>query len=177
MGGQTIRRWRKPLYLMIKPRLLERAAMIRLCAALGIEISYAPERWHSTLLPLGESLPATIGNVHRALERLDADPFRVAFDHIEGDTLKPRKGQRAPGYFQRMLAARIARSGVPVPDYAFSLHLNLAYGGTSVRRAAVPPIEMAGRRDLADRKRQWPSCRSWPLAADRPARFVRILIA
>lgn len=141
MGGQTIRRWRKPLYLMIKPRLLERAAMIHLCAALGIEINYAPERWHSTLLPLGESLPATIGNVHRALEQLDAEPFRVAFDHIEGDTLKPRKGQRAPGYFQRMLATRIARSGVPVPDYAFSLHLNLAYGGTSVRRAAVPPIE------------------------------------
>lgn len=141
MGGQAIRQWRRPLYLMIKPRPRERARLVRLCAALGIEISYAPERWHSTLLPIGESLSASIDNVHRALERFDAEPFPIAFDHIEGDTLKPRKGQRAPGYFQRALAARIARCGVPLPDYAFSLHLNLAYGGTSVRRAVVPPIE------------------------------------
>lgn len=141
MGGHATRQWRRPLYLMIKPRPCERAALIRLCAALGIEIGYAPERWHSTLLPIGESVPATIGNVRRALERFDAHPFPIAFDHIEGDTLKPRKGQRAPRYLQRALAARIARCGVPLPDYQFSLHLNLAYGGTSVRRAAVPPIE------------------------------------
>lgn len=141
MGGQTKRQWRRPLYLMIKPRLLERTAMIRLCAALGIEISYAPERWHSTLLPIGESTEPAIDAIHRAMQAFDAEPFPVAFDHIEGDTLKPRKGQRAPGYFQRALVARIARCGVPLPDYAFSLHLNLAYGGSSVRRAAIPPIE------------------------------------
>lgn len=126
---------------MIKPGPPERAALIRLCAALGIEISYAPERWHSTLLPIGESAQPTISKVRCALERFDAEPFRIAFDHVEGDTLKPRKGQRAPGYFQRTLAACIARCGVPLPDYVFSLHLNLAYGGTSVRRAAIPPIE------------------------------------
>ncbi|WP_343520640.1 2'-5' RNA ligase family protein [Sphingomonas sp.] len=141
MGGQTKRQWRRPLYLMIKPRLLERTAMIRLCAALGIEISYAPERWHSTLLPIGESTEPAIDAIHRAMQAFDAEPFPVAFDHIEGDTLKPRKGQRAPGYFQRALVARIARCGVPLPDYAFSLHLNLAYGGSSTRRAAIPPIE------------------------------------
>lgn len=141
MGAQAIRQWRRPLYLMIKPRLLERTAMIRLCAVLGIEIGYAPERWHSTLLPVGERSLATIGSVHRALQGFDAAPFRVAFDHIEGDTLKPRKGQRAPGHFQRALAARIAGCGVPLQAYAFSLHLNLAYGGTSIRRAAVPLIE------------------------------------
>lgn len=137
MQGQ----WHKPLYMMIKPQPPARAALVRLCAAFGIEITYAPERWHSTLLPIGESEPATIGKVHRALEYLDAETFRIAFDHIEGDTLKPRKGQRAPGYFQRALAARIARCGVLLPGYAFCLHLNLAYGGTSVRRAAIPPIE------------------------------------
>lgn len=141
MGRQPVRQWQKPLYLMIKPRLPERTAMIRLCAALGIETSYAPERWHSTFLPIGESEPTTIAKVHRVLERLDAEPFQVAFDHIEGDTLKPRKGQRAPGYFQRTLAARISRCGIPLPDYAFSLHLNLAYGGASVRRTAIPLIE------------------------------------
>ncbi|MCW4462151.1 hypothetical protein OK349_10580 [Sphingomonas sp. BT-65] len=143
MGGQAKRQWHRPLYLMIKPHSPERARLVRLCAALGIEISYAPERWHSTLLPIGESTRSTIDKVHWALERLDAEPFPVAFDHIEGDTLKPRKGQRTPGYFQRALAARIARCGIPVPDYKFSLHLNLAYGGASARRAAVPLIEWA----------------------------------
>jgi 2'-5' RNA ligase len=141
MGRQTNRPWDRPLYMMIKPRAPERTTLIRLCAALGIEIGYAPDRWHSTLLPVGESLPATVDEVHRALERFDADPFPVAFDHIEGDTLKPRKGQRAPGCFQRALAARLERNGVQLPDYRFSLHLNLSYGGTSVRRAAVPSIE------------------------------------
>ncbi|WP_423606620.1 2'-5' RNA ligase family protein [Sphingomonas sp. MS122] len=126
---------------MIKPRSLERTAMIRLCAALGIEISYAPERWHSTLLPIGESTRQAIEAVHEALRMFDAEPFPVAFDHIEGDTLKPRKGQRSPGAFQRALAARLARCGIALPAYAFSLHLNLAYGGTSVRRAAIPLIE------------------------------------
>ena len=103
------RRWHKPLYLMIKPRPLERTAMIRLCAALGIEISYAPERWHSTLLPIGESTASMIEAIHRALKAFDAEPFPIVFDHIEGDTLKPRRGQRAPGHFQRALTAYIAR--------------------------------------------------------------------
>ncbi|MEG3181904.1 2'-5' RNA ligase family protein [Sphingomonas sp. LT1P40] len=141
MAGQVTRRAERPLYMMFKPPPRERARLIRLCAALGIEIGYAPERWHGTLLPIGETASAAIDAVHRALETFDAAPFSVAFDHIEGDTLKPRKGQRTPGYFQRALAARIARCGVMLPDYAFSLHLNLAYGGASLRCARLPPIE------------------------------------
>lgn len=38
-----IRRWDKPLYLMFKPPPPDREDLIRLCAALGIEIDYAPE--------------------------------------------------------------------------------------------------------------------------------------
>ena len=125
---------------MFKPGPRERAALVRLCAALGIEIIYAPERWHSTLLPIGESTRQAIAAIHEALRMFDAEPLSVAFDHIEGDTLKPRKGQLAPGCLQRALASRIARCGVPLPDYKFRLHLNLAYGGSSVRRATVPPI-------------------------------------
>jgi 2'-5' RNA ligase len=140
MNGQPVRQWRRPLYLMFKPRPRERATLIRLCAALGIEIIYAPERWHSTLLPISESTRQAIEAIHHALKRFDAVPFPVAFDHIEGDTLKPRKGQRAPGAFQRALAARLARCGIALPNYAFSLHLNLAYGGHSVRRATIPPL-------------------------------------
>lgn len=43
MGRQMIRRWDKPLYLMFKPPPPDREDLIRLCAALGIEIDYAPE--------------------------------------------------------------------------------------------------------------------------------------
>ena len=133
--------WRGPLYLMIKPGAASRARLIRICAALGIETRYAPERWHSTLLPVGESDPATIDALHRALAGFDAAPFSIAFDHVEGDTLKPRKGQRAPGLFQRALAAWLMRRSIALPAYAFGLHLNLAYGGTSLRRARVEPVE------------------------------------
>ena len=133
--------WRAPLYLMVKPEAEIRARMIRLCAALGIKTGYAPERWHSTLLPVAESSAEVIAALHRALDGFDAAPFRIAFDHIEGDTLKPRKGQRAPGLFQRSLAAWIVRRGIALPAYAFSLHLNLAYGGTSLRRARLEPVE------------------------------------
>lgn len=141
MGRQLIRRWYKPLYLMFKPPPPDRQGLIRLCAALGIEIDYAPERWHGTLLPIGETTRAAIDAVHRALDCFHAGPFPVAFDHIEGDTLKPRKGQRAPGAFQRTLAKRIAASGLELPLYAFGLHLNLRYGDSSTRRARVPLIE------------------------------------
>ena len=140
MGGQLIRRWKRPLYIMAKPPLANRKQLIRLCAALDIDITYAPERWHSTFMPLGESSPTAIAAVHRILGQFDAEPFWVAFDHIEGNTLKPRKGQRAPGLFQRALAKRLSASGVPLPSYEFGLHLNLKYGDASNRRAAFPLI-------------------------------------
>ena len=140
MGGQLTWRWKQPLYLVAKPPLASRKQLIRLCAALDIDINYSPERWHSTFLPLGESSPTTIAAVHRAFRQFDAEPFWVAFDHIEGNTLKPRKGQRAPGFFQRDLARRIAASGVALPPYEFGLHLNLKYGDAPDRRAAFPLV-------------------------------------
>lgn len=140
MAGVPIPPWHRPLYLMIKPGPEDRARLIRLCAALGIETGYAPERWHSSFLPVGESSAGAITALHRALDGFDAAPFPIVFDHVEGDTLKPRKGQRAPGLFQRALAAWLTRRGIALPAYAFSLHLNLAYGSTALRRAAVAPI-------------------------------------
>jgi 2'-5' RNA ligase len=140
MASQLIWRWKRPLYIVAKPPPANRKQLTRLCAAFDIDITYAPERWHSTLLPLGESSPATIAAVHQALGQFDAEPFWVGFDHIEGNTLQPHKGQRAPGAFQRALTKRIAACGVPLPSYEFGLHLNLKYGDASNRRAAFPLI-------------------------------------
>lgn len=133
-------RWARPLYLMAKPPGARLPELGGVRARLGIESDYALERAHVTLLPLGESMPRTIDAVHRALRDFDAQPFALAFDHVEGNTLKPSKGQRAPGIFQRALACRIAASGVRLPDYEFAAHLNLAYGARSDRRAAIPPF-------------------------------------
>lgn len=140
MGRQQVWRWKRPLYLMAKPPKQVRAELVRLCAMLGIEITYSPERWHSTFLPVGEHEAATIDAVRRALKQFEAEPFTTTYDHVEGDTLKPRKGQRAPGMFQRALARHIAAAGVPSLPYDFGLHLNLKYGGRSDRRAAIRPI-------------------------------------
>jgi len=125
---------------MAKPPPAKLAELRRLRATLGIEGGYGLDRVHATLLPLGESTPGTIETVRRALLDLDAEPFALIFDHVEGNTLKPRKGQRGPGLFQRGLARRVAGFGVPLPDYAFGAHMNLAYGGASDRRAAIPPF-------------------------------------
>lgn len=133
-------RWERPLYLFAKPPQAMLPGLARLRAEFGIESRYAIDRLHSTFLPLGESNPETIATARGILRGFHADPFEVAFDHVEGATLKPRKGLRGPGVFQRALARHFAVSGFPLPDYDFGLHLNLDYGSPSDRRASITPL-------------------------------------
>lgn len=137
---ERARRWERPLYIFAKPPPAKLPDLARLRAWLGIESRYALDRLHSTFLALGESTPETIDAARAVLEAFNAEPFRVAFDHVEGVTLKPCKGQRAPGDFQRALARRFAISGFRLPAYGFGLHLNLDYGTVSNRRAAIAPL-------------------------------------
>jgi 2'-5' RNA ligase len=133
-------RWTKPLYIMIKLSPARQTELIRLCALLGIEISYSPDRWHCTLVPLGESSPARIAAVLQALRTFSAEPFSVVFDHVEGSTLKPRNGLRTPGVFQHALTRHLIASGIDLPDYTFGLHLNLDYWKGLDRRVQVPLV-------------------------------------
>jgi 2'-5' RNA ligase len=130
-----------PLYLMAKPPREKLPEFGRLRALLGIESNYALDRLHFTLLPLGEVSPALIARIGRIMDGFHAEPFAVLFDHVEGATLKPRKGLRAPGVFQRSLVRHLAFSGFAPPAYEFSLHLNLDYGNKSDRRATIAPLE------------------------------------
>jgi 2'-5' RNA ligase len=134
------RRDARPLYIFAKPPRAMLARLARLRAALGIESRYALERLHSTFLILGEAMPDAIHAARAALDGFHAEPFEVAFDHVEGATLKPRKGQRSPGIFQRALARHFALSGFALPDYSFGLHLNLDYPPVSDRSASIPPL-------------------------------------
>ncbi|MES2441703.1 MAG: hypothetical protein V4574_02655 [Pseudomonadota bacterium] len=137
---EPARRWERPLYIFAKPPPASLPDLARLRAGLGIQSRYALDRLHSTFLPLGDSTPETIGAARAILEAFHAEPFHVAFDHVEGVTLKPRKGLRAPGAFQRGLAGHFAASGFGLPAYGFGLHLNLDYGTAPDRRAAIAPL-------------------------------------
>lgn len=137
---ETARRWQYPLYIFAKPPLAKHLELTRLRARFGIESGYAIDRAHNTFLPLGEATDASIAAARQILETFRAEPFDVVFDHIEGNTLKPRKGQRAPGILQRSLARHFAVSGWVLPEYNFGLHLNLDYGNPSNRRAAIEPF-------------------------------------
>lgn len=134
------RRWERPLYIFAKPGRATLAELKRLRAFFGIESGYALDRLHSTFLPLGETGPEAITAASAILADFHAEPFDVTFDHIEGATLKPRKGLRAPGIFQRALARHFSARGFALPGYDFGLHLNLDYGNPSDRRAAIAPL-------------------------------------
>jgi len=130
----------RPLYLFAKPPAAKLPELRRLRASLGIDSRYALDRLHSTFLMIGKTTAARIDAARDALASFHAEPFEIVFDHIEGATLKPRRGLRGPGTFQRALARHFACSGLALPDYSFGLHLNLDYPPASDRRAAIPPL-------------------------------------
>ncbi len=136
-------RWKRPLYLMAKPPAEKLPELARLRAWLGIESGYALDRLHSTLLPLGESTPGTIDAARAILGSFHAEPFEIVFDHVEGVTLKPRKGQRAPGVFQRALARHVAVSGLSRPTMTAAGIASASLG--PARSAALRSRPWAGR--------------------------------
>jgi len=132
-----------PLYLMLKPPLSQRAALLRCVSSFGLDPSYWPDKYHCTLLGLGESQdwsPAMLEQLCRLLATIDAEPCAIAFDRIDGNLLRGRKGLSGLRELQRKLARQVARLGFPIPAYSFSPHLSLAYGAPSDASAAIHPI-------------------------------------
>jgi hypothetical protein len=140
ISTDATQRRQRPLYIFAKPPVAKLSELRRLRASLAIESRYSLDRVHCTFLMLGESEDARIDAARDALAAFHAEPFEVAFDHIDGATLKPRKGLRGPGLFRRALARHFVRSGLALPDYSFGLHLNLDYPPASDRRATIPPL-------------------------------------
>lgn len=132
-----------PLYLMLKPPPTSRRALRRCVTAYGLDASYGPEKYHCTLLHLGESQTWSSGmlaDLCGVLPTVDAEPCSVGFDRLDRNLLRGRNGLIGLRDFQRTLARQVGRLGFPVPDYSFWPHLSLAYGAASDRKAKIDPI-------------------------------------
>jgi 2'-5' RNA ligase len=132
------------LYAMLKPPMPVRRQIAGYRVRYGFDESYAVDRFHNTLFPLGSAdiwdEPA-LELLSRYLGMAECDPFEMAFDQIDGTVLRASSRMRTPAQFQRMLRRRAEMCGIPLPPYTFDPHLTLAYKG--VRLAGVrkiPPI-------------------------------------
>ena len=69
-----------PLYLMLKPLPTSRRVLRRCVTTYGLDASYGPEKYHCTLLHLGESQTWSSGMLADLLRMVDAEPCSVGFD-------------------------------------------------------------------------------------------------
>lgn len=133
----------QPIYIMAKPPAVARKMIENLRRDLGISASYGAERFHATLVPLGEGrdlLQSRLERIRYAGGSLSNEPFDVVFDRVQGNALA---GGRALGElrtFQKNLVDRLMAFGVFVSDYDFHPHLSLTYGAYHERNIAIPAI-------------------------------------
>lgn len=104
--------------------------------------TYRRERFHVTLVPLGDIRLISAEMMRRILlaaESLQAEPFRLSFHRLDGNLLKG-KGMQAAKDFQQALVRQLEAFDVPVPDYDFDPHISLAYTEWQQRNVAIDPI-------------------------------------
>lgn len=131
------------LYLVIKGPRNKQDEIDRQRHMLGISDDYDVARFHTTLRPLGwekDWSAPMIQGLKATLTGIQADPFYIEFDRIDGNLLRGSKALREPQAFQRAMTRRIARSGLILPTYHFNPHVTLAYGSKSDRQVAIEPI-------------------------------------
>ena len=132
-----------PLYLMTKPPRRQCEALRRCVSTFGLDAGYQPDRYHTTLLRLGESQtwsPVMMDSLCGLLRNVDAEPCPIGFDRIDGNILRGRNGLTGLRAFQRMLAWQVARLGFALPVHDFWPHLTLAYRGASSANGRIEPI-------------------------------------
>lgn len=132
-----------PLYLMLKPPPVQRAALSRCVDLFGLDGHYGPDRYHTTLLRLGESQAWSapmLDALCAMLRIVDAEPCPIAFDRLDGNLLRGRNGLSGLRDLQRRLVRQVDRLGFGIPAYNFWPHLSLAYGPASATKAVIDPI-------------------------------------
>lgn len=123
------------LFFALKPPIGAADAIERDTAWLGRRDRVGRDRLHITLNILEDSpFPPerTIAAMLRIGDAIAADPFRVVFDQLSGSprsvVLRPSERIGALFGFQRLLAARLARSGIGERGgFRFSPHLTLVH--------------------------------------------------
>ena len=141
------------LYVMAKPGLDARGRLVALRERLGLCPHYGANRFHCTLLRLGEWADwpeARLADLVAALDGFACDPFPVLFDRVVrgprgGAMLRAAPGQRRPGECHRALRDHVLRAGLGFTVQAsFALHLTLAYRGPhrpdAVMAGPVDPV-------------------------------------
>ena len=141
--ADLVPRHHQPVYLMLKPLASIADAIWRQARALGIESNYAKERYHITLLPLGDvaHIPsALMALLVHALAAFEAEPFEIALKRVSGNALQASSPMCALHALQDQLVAHLIAAGFPVLDYEFSPHLSLTYGEWEPRNLTIPSI-------------------------------------
>lgn len=133
---------RCPVYVMIKPDADALAAICRQRRRLGMDERYDAARLHSTVLPVCDARDLTtelLARFGRAVARLSAEPFWIAFDRVIGTALRGGSMQYARN-LQRDLLRWLIAFGVPIPPYEYRPHVSLAYQGRQPHIIPIPPI-------------------------------------
>lgn len=132
-----------PLYLMTKPPPAA-IGKLGLCrAAHCLDHSYSLDRFHCTVLRLGnesDRSPAEWQAIARRLGGFASAPFDVVFDTLDGRVLRGACGSTAASQFHRAIARHLAAAGFRIGPQGFWLHLTLAYRGPAHPRTAIEPI-------------------------------------
>src|SRR4051812_30196578 len=102
------------VYFMLKPGPAEAAAMDALRRTHGLPRSYALERFHITLLPLGDIRlisAEAMACIRRVAASLQTEPFTIAFHRLDGNVLRGRNIGPVKA-LQRALVARLEAAGL-----------------------------------------------------------------
>lgn len=136
------------VYFRLKPEIQALLAMDELRRTHGLPRTFACERLHITLLPLGDIWtisPETLRRIRLAAASLQAEPFPLAFHRLDGNLLRGQNMHAAKD-FQSALVRRLEAFGVIVPDYDFDPHVSLAYTEWRQRNIMLDPIRWTGKR-------------------------------
>jgi len=132
----------QPVYVMAKPPRDVAHYIAQQRRLLRINGSYGAERFHVTLLPLGErgSLsPDDLALIERIIAASRIEPVDISFNRLRGNRLAGT-GMRNVKGLQHTLVSCLGAGGVALPQYRFDPHLTLAYGVPPQQSASIAPI-------------------------------------
>jgi len=129
----------RPFYLMLKPPIDTARAIVCQRRLLGIDSPYEAERLHMTILPLGDAF--SFDGLDRAFS-IDATPFELCLDMLDGTALIGSKPSPLLRTLQRAVVQCVIASGLAPPPYGFRRpHVTLVYGDAPPQpKRAIEPI-------------------------------------
>jgi hypothetical protein len=116
----------QPISFMFKPDEPKALEIHDRRGHLGIEDSYGWQRFHISLLPLGEGRhvrDAFINLLDQAVRSANLEPLRIELARLSGNAMIVGKGNAAICEFQRRLVRQLAALGISHPGYGHCITL------------------------------------------------------